>query len=89
MPSLLTPKQLTRFSWPTRDPTFSPRVTSQTYQEYVSPDPNSLRCTRTYLALKIIVACKQETTGHGRGHRGDATQNRLGLAVHQVSNCNF
>lgn len=30
MPSLLTPKQLTRFSWPTSEPTFSPRVTSQT-----------------------------------------------------------
>jgi hypothetical protein len=30
IPSLLTPKQLTRFSWPTSDPTFSPRVTSQT-----------------------------------------------------------
>lgn len=36
IPSLLTPKQLTRFSWPTREPTFSPRVTSQTCQEYVS-----------------------------------------------------
>jgi hypothetical protein len=30
MPSFETPKQLTRFSWPTSEPTFSPRVTSQT-----------------------------------------------------------
>lgn len=30
MPSLLTPKQLTLFSWPTSAPTFSPRVISQT-----------------------------------------------------------
>jgi hypothetical protein len=30
MPSLETPKQLTRFSWPTSEPTFSPRVMSQT-----------------------------------------------------------
>jgi hypothetical protein len=30
IPSLLTPRQLTRLSWPTKDPTFSPRVTSQT-----------------------------------------------------------
>lgn len=30
MPSLETPRQLTRFSWPTREPTFSPRVTSHT-----------------------------------------------------------
>jgi hypothetical protein len=30
IPSFDTPKQLTRFSWPTREPTFSPRVTSQT-----------------------------------------------------------
>ncbi len=30
IPSLLTPRQLTRFSWPTSEPTFSPRVTSHT-----------------------------------------------------------
>jgi hypothetical protein len=30
MPSLLTPRQLTRLSWPTSEPTFSPLVISQT-----------------------------------------------------------
>jgi hypothetical protein len=30
MPSLLTPRQLTRFSWPLNDPTLSPRRTSHT-----------------------------------------------------------
>jgi hypothetical protein len=30
MPSLLTPRQLTRFSWPFNDPTFSPRSVSHT-----------------------------------------------------------
>jgi hypothetical protein len=33
MPSLDTPRQLTRFSWPTSEPTFSPRVISQTCQQ--------------------------------------------------------
>jgi hypothetical protein len=30
IPSLLTPKQLTRFSWPFNEPTLSPRRVSQT-----------------------------------------------------------
>lgn len=30
MPSLLTPRQLTRFSWPLKEPTLSPRRTSHT-----------------------------------------------------------
>lgn len=30
MPSLLTPRQLTRFSWPLSEPTLSPRSTSHT-----------------------------------------------------------
>lgn len=32
-----------------------------------------------YLALEIIVAGKEETARHGRGHRGDAAENRFGL----------
>lgn len=32
-----------------------------------------------YLALEIIVTGKEETARHGRGHRGDAAENRFGL----------
>jgi hypothetical protein len=38
MPSLLTPRQLTRFSCPLKEPTLSPRRTSQTCDEVSVPD---------------------------------------------------
>jgi len=41
IPSLLTPKQLTRLSWPTSEPTFSPRVISQTLHSKSSYPANS------------------------------------------------
>jgi hypothetical protein len=37
MPSLLTPRQLTRFSWPLKEPTLSPRRTSQTCKRQLTP----------------------------------------------------
>lgn len=65
MPSLLTPKQLTLFSWPTSDPIFSPRVTSQTWSRVSRVETRAMRVT--YLALEIVVAGEQQPPGHGRG----------------------
>lgn len=57
MPSLLTPKQLTRFSWPTREPTFSPRVTSQTcpnvsLHSKTTAMGSHVPCTRNHRSLQ-------------------------------------
>lgn len=53
IPSLLTPKQLTRFLWPLRLPTLSPRRTSQTYapNKYKGDNPTgaaSVPCIRSH-----------------------------------------
>jgi hypothetical protein len=43
MPSELTPRQLTRFSWPVRTPTRSPRSVSQTLHVQSSYPPKRMR----------------------------------------------
>lgn len=43
MPSELTPKQLTRFSWPVKTPTRSPLSVSQTLHVQSSYPPNRIR----------------------------------------------
>lgn len=53
MPSLLTPRQLTRFSWPLKEPTLSPRRTSQTCKRQLTPLCNEyctvhIPCTRSH-----------------------------------------
>lgn len=63
MPSLLTPKQLTRFSWPLSEPTLSPRSVSQTllvsaaicwqWEQHNSP------CTRNHHSRQRGVGQKQ------------------------------
>lgn len=59
MPSLLTPRQLTRFSWPLSEPTFSPRRTSHTYNHELALVHDVGREESTYLALEVIVSSKQ------------------------------
>lgn len=63
IPSLLTPKQLTRLSCPTNDPTFSARVTSHTCQKLVlgSGENPIQNPSMTYFALKIIITSKQKS----------------------------
>lgn len=79
MPSLLTPKQLTRFSWPTREPTFSPLVISQTCEVLARLRSAPRQDGEAYLALKVVVACEQESAGDGRSDRGNTTQDGFGL----------
>ena len=69
MASLLTPKQLTRFSCPFKFPTRSPLNTSQTYSRYTSAQsPTKLSPIfpmvegriQPDLALKIVITGKQQ-----------------------------
>lgn len=78
MPSLETPKQLTRFSWPTSEPTFSPRVTSHTYM-LVRFAPAAKMRWEAYLALEVIVAGEQQSAGDGGGDGGDAAEDGVVL----------
>lgn len=61
MPSLLTPRQLTRLSWPTSDPTFSPLVISQTYSI------QSVNVLERYLHQMNVPPCTQSHHNQQRG----------------------
>jgi hypothetical protein len=61
--SWLTPRQLTRLSWPCSVPTRSPRKTSHTYWISIV----LLHQRAAYLAFKVVVAGKQQPAGHGKG----------------------
>lgn len=78
MPSLLTPRQLTRFSCPLSEPTLSPRRTSQTC-EIVSIVLEIFSHSLTYLALKVIVASKEQTPGNGECHGGNSAEDLVAL----------
>lgn len=58
VPSLLTPKQLTRFSWPTRDPTFSPRVISHTYVVLARVELSRLENNATSQSIMLTLHSK-------------------------------
>lgn len=63
MPSSLTPKQLTLFSCPLKEPTLSPRRVSQTYIcQCFEAMQNSLF---THLAFEVVITSEQETTRDG------------------------
>lgn len=81
MPSLLTPRQLTRFSWPLREPTLSPRRTSHTLHEVSQlsvSSPGSFWIL-TYLALKIVITSEKQSSRDGESNGSDATQYLVAL----------
>lgn len=63
MPSLLTPRQLTRFSWPLNEPTFSPLNTSHTCKRRVSGYVLGYRRKTTYLALVVVITSEEQSSG--------------------------
>ena len=82
IPSLDTPRQLTRFSWPWREPTFSPRVMSHTCDRISTSFQRlvvELWICRIYLALEVIVTGEEQTPRHGGGNRGNAAEDRFRL----------